>query len=233
MDGCASLRFQSGILVVTLFHAKQNYTVYMKVSLELAALCMLLFPAPTKAADKPFEWQWHKMDDDFWQRPILRQMKIKNDDRVAIIDAVAKSLKTDREDFSGLGSAELYDLVSNESYEWADLDSDGAPELITMTFGVDTCGAVGNCLLQVFRRHGTSFELILSTEAQSLMVDRSGPKPLLVLYTHESAVNGNLAVYDVPKNDKAKLVHHYGVRWARLDGTAFSRPHLDVLPVAH
>ena len=205
----------------------------MITSSRLAAICLLLSSVTTKAVEKPFHWQWRKMDDSFWQRPILRQMKVKNDDRVAIIDAVASSLKKDDGGLRDLGDADLYDLASNESYEWADLDGDGAPELITMTFGADTCGAVGNCILQVFRRHGTKLELVLITGAQYLMVDRSGTKPLLVLYTHESATEGDIAVYSFPRRSNATFEYHYNVSWAPLDGSgsAYSQPHLDTLPL--
>lgn len=179
-------------------------------------------------AQSPFRWQWRKMHDDFWQRPIIRQMKVANDRRVAITDQIVKSLKSDKNSFGDVGDAELWDLASNESYEWVDLDGSGSSELITQGFGVDQCGGTGNCVLQVFRANGSKLDLILYSHAESLMIDRSGPTPLLVLYTHASAIEGNLQVYNFPKNEKAKLVRSYHVLWSDpATGSAYKAPHLD------
>lgn len=183
--------------------------------------------ALSSAAQTQFHWQWQKMRDDFWQGPIIRQMKVSNDQRVAITDALVGSMRADKEFFGDIDDAQLWDLASNESYEWVDLDGDGIPELITGGFGVDQCGGTGNCILQIFRPRGAKLDLLLYSRAEKLMVDRSGPIPLLVLYTHSSAMDGNLEVYSFPKNQKAKLVHSYDVQWSDpVTGSAYKIPHL-------
>ncbi|MGA8938299.1 MAG: hypothetical protein WB439_03960 [Acidobacteriaceae bacterium] len=202
----------------------------MKFLAIATALCV--FAINTAAVDhKPFHWQWRQMDHDFYRRPIIRQMKINHDFLVEITDDIVDSMRPDKDFFGDTGDAELFDLASDESYQWADLDGDGVPELITGGFGVDQCGGTGNCILQVFRRHGSKLELILSTSAESLMIDRSGSKPLLVLYTHSSAIEGELSVYSFPRSKKATVIHHYDVTWAPFDPSkpAYHAPHLERL----
>jgi hypothetical protein len=205
----------------------------MKAVLRLTAACLLLITIDMGGSEAQFHWQWRKMNSNFWQGPILRQMKIKNDDRVAIVEAVAASFKLDKEVPNDIGDAQLYDIASNESYEWVDLDRDGVPELVTQAFGIDFCGAVGNCALQVFRQSGHKFDLVLRSSAESLMVDRSGTQPLLVLYTHGSASEGELTVYGFPRKGAAKPLYHYDVQWAPPNGigVAYSHPHLTMLPL--
>jgi len=198
-----------------------------RISGVILAACLLGLSA---FAQNQFHWQWQKMEEDsFWQRPIVRQ--IKNISTMqAIVDAEVKSMRADKEFFGDTMDAELWDLAANESYEWVDLDGDGIPELITGGFGVDQCGGTGNCILQVFRHHGKSFELLLYSREESMMIDRSGPKPLLILYVHESLSEGNLEVYNFPRNGNAKLVHSYGVTWGDFTH-AFRNPHLEPQPL--
>ena len=174
-----------------------------------------------------FHWQWQKMEvDSFWKRPIIRQMA-SDSTRQSVTDAEIKSMRADKESFGDVMDADLWDLASNESYEWADLDGDGVPELITGGDGVQQCGGTGNCILQVFRRHGSNFDLLLYSREEQIMIDRSGPKPLLVLYTHGSASEGTLNVYAFPRGGKAKLVHNYYVRWLAATGHKYATPHLE------
>lgn len=207
----------------------------MLARMKLLALTagLSLFALNAAAVNRePFHWQWRQMDHNFYQRPIIRQMKIGNDLRVKITEDIVHSMRSDKDFFGDIGDAELFDLASNESYQWADLDGDGVPELIASGFGVDQCGGTGNCILQVFRRHGSEMELILYARAESLMIDRSGPKPLLVLYTHASAIQGDLAVYSFQKAHKANLMYHYDVTWAPFDPSkpSYRAPHLEPLP---
>lgn len=189
---------------------------------------LAIFFSLSAAAQHRFHWQWNRMEQDsFWRRPILRQMKGSDEFRIAATDAVEASLKADRFLNEDNDNLDFSTMAANESYEWADLDGDGKPELITGGFGTNQCGAVGNCILQVFRRHGSKFELILYSREEWLMIDRSGTKPKLVLYTHDSASEGELEVYEFPQKTKAKQVYSCHILWATPTGEAYNSPHLD------
>jgi len=183
-------------------------------------LCVFLYTSAFSA--EPFHWQWQKMEtDSFWQRPVIRQI---HDDRLrqSIVDAVTDALG----EFDGVSNAELQDIAANESYEWTDLDGDGVPELITGGFGVKQCGGTGSCSLQVFRRHGSEFDLVLETTEQQIMIDRSGHKPLLVLY-NGTPIQGELEVYSFPHNSQARKVHDYTVTWIERKSQKYAVPHLE------
>jgi hypothetical protein len=159
-----------------------------------------------------FHWQWKRMKE-LWRAPIIRQLRVDSTERESIVDAAVKTMRADPEFFGDLGDAELHDLVENDGYMFSDLDGDGIPELITQGYGVQECGGVGNCTLRVYRRHGARYELILNVRAQTLMVDHSGARPLLVLYTHNSAMDGNLNTYSILTGEKPTKVMSCAVNW--------------------
>jgi hypothetical protein len=201
----------------------------MSAFLRVVSFLLAVNVGLTALGQRQFHWQWRKMQEDhFSQRPIIRQMKASQNFRIALTEAVVRSMRADKDVFGDVPNAELWVLASNESYEWVDLDGDGIPELVTGGFGVDQCGGTGNCILQVFRRNGSKFDLILYSREEQIMIDRSGPKPLLMLYTHSSAIEGDLEVYAFPQCQKAKLVYSYDVWWGGpAGGAAYKSPRLE------
>lgn len=187
---------------------------------SLRNLCVLVFLTAAlcgaMSADKGFHWQWRMMQD--LEKPstqsvrTMEQLHLTEREKASIVQA----------SLNAMGSSPMYQYARDEELKayveradckLEDLDGDGVPELIMEGQGVEECAGVGNCALRVFRKQGGEYKLVLSSVAETLMVDRSGNKPLLVLYTHHSATAGDLTTYSLPRSANAKKGMECGVFW--------------------
>jgi|SRR5579862_8920633 len=122
--------------------------------------------------------------------------------------------------------ANLRRYVEQADSRFEDLDGDGVPELMLSGQAMEECGGTGNCSLRIFRKQGEEYRLILNTRAQTLMVDRSQKKPLLVLYEHHSAMDGYLTTYSFSRSNDAKKVMQCNVNWNNWPESERNTPHL-------
>ncbi|HEY6374105.1 MAG TPA: hypothetical protein VIX90_01135 [Edaphobacter sp.] len=186
----------------------------------LRIACVIVFLTASlcgaMSADKGFQWQWRRMEylEKSPTQSIrqMAQLKLTARERASIVDA----------SLSAMGNSPMYQYARDEEIKeyveradcsFEDLDGDGVPELIMEGQGSEECAGVGNCALRVFRKQGGEYKLVLSSVAQTLMVDRSAHKPLLVLYTHNSATAGDLTTYSLPRSASARKVMECGVFW--------------------
>jgi hypothetical protein len=180
------------------------------IALFITTLCGAM------SAGKGFQWQWRRME--YLEKPptqsvrTMAQLNLTQREKTSIIDA----------SLSAMGSSPMYQYAKDEEIKeyieradcrFEDLDGDGVPELIMEGQGAEECAGVGNCALRVFRKQGGEYKLVLNGVAQTLMVDRSGIRPLLVLYTHNSATAGDLTTYSLSRSTNAKKVMECGVFW--------------------
>jgi hypothetical protein len=168
------------------------------------------------SADKGFQWQWRRMED-LEKSPTqsvrtIAQLKLTAREKTSILDASLSAMGNSPM-YQYARDEELKEYVERADCRLEDLDGDGVPELIMEGQGPEECAGVGNCALRVFRKQGREYKLVLNSVAQTLMVDRSGARPLLALYTHNSATAGDLAVYSFPRSASARKVMECGVFW--------------------
>ena len=167
-------------------------------------------------ADKGFQWQWRRMED-LEKSPTqgvrtIAQLKLTAREKRSVVDASLNAMGSSPM-YQYARDEELKEYVERADCQLEDLDGDGVPELIMEGQGAEECAGVGNCALRVFRKQGGEYKLVLNSVAQTMMVDRSGVKPLLTLYTHNSATAGNLTVYSLPRTANARKVMECGVFW--------------------
>jgi hypothetical protein len=186
----------------------------------LRSVCVIVFFATSlcgaMSADKDFQWQWRRMEDleksSMQSVRTLAQLHLTPREKTSILDA-SLNVMASSPMYQYAKDEEIKEYVERADCRFEDLDGDGVPELIMEGQGAEECAGVGNCALRVFRKQGGVYKLVLNGVAQTMMVDRSGVKPLLVLYTHNSATDGDLTTYALPRSANARKVMECGVFW--------------------
>ena len=168
------------------------------------------------SADKGFQWQWRRMEDveksSTQSVRTMAQLKLTAREKASIVDA-SLSAMSNSPMYQYAKDEEIKEYIEHADCRFEDLDGDSVPELIMEGQGPEECEGVGNCALRVFRKQGGEYKLVFNSVAQTLMVDRSGGRPLLVLYTHNSATGGDLTTYVFPRSANARKVMECGVFW--------------------
>lgn len=132
-----------------------------------------------------------------WRDSVGSSKILSDSDRAALIRAIEGKLRPSAGDLGVSTEKEFAHMASATRIKVVDLNGDGIPEVIAQSMGTDTCGAVGNCALWVFKKTASGYSSILDSGSQSFVVEatRSNGYSDLTLALHDSATRKQLYLF--------------------------------------
>lgn len=155
--------------------------------------------AQTPGPDR-LRWDWERREDLSWHASISRRKDLQPSERKRLIKIIADQIRpSDR----GMSSEEqLAKIAAETRIKYMDLSGDGKPEVIAQAGGDTYCSPTGNCSFWIFRRRGTSYEVLLEGDAQTFTIQHTRTKGYLdiVLSRHNSAFDSEAREYKFDGN---------------------------------
>jgi len=161
-------------------------------------LCLFMLSCPSVAERGRSSFDWDARRDrrlGFSQR--VGGVSLPAAERRAIQDAVKKALLPDF-DLGLAPNQSLMQVASASRIGFVDLGSDGTRELVVQPVGIQGgCGATGNCPFWVFRKVGSSYKLILSSQGETFQIlQRPGRAfPDILVVARDSGSERTLRMY--------------------------------------
>jgi len=160
------------------------------------SIFMLSCPSIGQRGHSSFDWDARRSRRlSFNQR--VGDVVLPAAERLAIRDAVKRAMLP----YFDLGLAphqSLMQVVLASRISFIDLDSDGIRELIVQPVGLQSgCGATGNCPFWIFRKAGSSYRLILRSQAETFQILRrvGSALPDILVGSHDSGSEWTLRTY--------------------------------------
>jgi len=162
---------------------------------ELVVICALLMQAATTAkSSSRFHWDWRNSQS---LRPAqsLRNVKISENDRTAIMVALDAQIRPDMADYGIESESQLKEEVVSTRIAMIDLNGDGTPEIVAQA--MVACGASGNCPFWIFQKQSGGYKLLLEDSAETFTIQKTHTNGYsdIVLGLHDSLFEQSLELY--------------------------------------
>jgi hypothetical protein len=179
----------------------------------------LLVGVATCAAAQSFHWDVKKSHELARKDAIRFSKELSPADRTLLIRAIAAKLRPKMDAFDISSEKRLFGLAADTRIELLDLDGDGTPEVIAQSFGMETCGAVGNCLFWIFKKTNVGYQSILNHGAQVFRIEDTNTNGFrdVTLGLHDSATESHLFPYRF-SNGMYRQRGCYDAEWVKEPG---------------
>ena len=182
-------------------------------------LCSEISLAQTKqtAHQRPeFHWNSHA-----WQElsanESLRNAKLAEADRKAIVGAIAEELRPGMADLEIESEERLWNVALDTRVKRIDLNGDGVLEVVAQ--GMVECSPTGNCPFWIFQKAGKAYRVLLEGYGQTFTIqpNRTNGYNDVVVSMHGSATQSGLTDY---RYDGTRYMRRgcYNAEWEILEG---------------
>lgn len=173
-----------------------------------------------------FHWDAKKSHELTSKSAIPFSKELSPADQTLLIRAIAAKLRPAMSELDIHSEKQLLSVAADTRIELIDLDGDRTPEVIAQSSGVETCGAVGNCLFWIFKKTNAGYRSILSDGAQVFSIEDTSTNGFrdVTLGLHDSATESRLFPYRF-SNGRYRRRGCYDAEWVRqLGGPTLKRP---------
>ncbi|WP_158819706.1 hypothetical protein [Granulicella sp. S156] len=177
---------------------------------------------------EPYKWNW-KLSRGWPAHPTLRTAPLSRAERDAIFKASYDAFVSDKNWSERISpGSEWHQAIWEARIKLMDLDGDGTPEVLLMGNGLESSGD-GNSSFRILKKQGTRYKVILDGIAEQVTLDtRFDPKhPIVALYGHYSASDGDLELYRIGSDDHLHYLAKYLVTWPASKGAFEATPTLE------
>ena len=163
----------------------RSFTVVLLVAITPCALA------------QSFHWDSKKSHELVRKNAVRFSTELSPDDRSLLLHAIAARLRPGKADLDTHSEKQLLADAADTRIELVDLDGDGKPEVIAQSWGMETCGATGNCAFWVFKKIDGGYKTILHGGAQVFVVEETITNGFrdITLGLHDSASESELRPY--------------------------------------
>jgi hypothetical protein len=186
----------------------------------------LFVGAATCTWAQSFRWDAKKPQELTRENAIRFTKDLSASDRSLLIRAIAAKLRPKMDNLDIHSEKQLLSVAADTRIELVDLDSDGTPEVLAQSSGMETCGAVGNCLFWIFKKTNTGYRTILSDGAQIFTIEDTSTEGFrdVTLGVHDSASERHLFPYRF-SNGRYHQRGCYDANWTpNIDGPVLKKP---------
>jgi hypothetical protein len=178
------------------------------------------------ASAQGFHWDVRKSHELTRKNAVRFSKELSPADRSVLIRAITAKLRPEMDDLDIHSEKQLRSAAANTRIELVDLDGDGTPEVLAQSWGMETCGAVGNCLFWIFKKTDGIYKPILSDGAQVFAVEDTSTNGFrdVTLAVHDSASESHLFPYGF-SNGRYRRLGCYEAEWfPKPDGPMLKTP---------